>query len=706
MIKRVFVFSLWALVIFCLNITPAQADEGMWLPSQIAKKIADMQAAGCKLSVEDIYNINGASIKDAIVHFNGGCTGELISNKGLLITNHHCGFSAIQSHSTVEHDYLRDGFWANGMKDELPNPGSLYVDFLEYMQDVTEPVLKGTFGKRLTESQRNAIIEKNISQIEKQASAAGKGLWAKVKPLYYGNEYYLYVYKRFTDVRLVAAPPSSIGKFGGDTDNWMWPRHTGDFSIFRIYADQNNEPADYSPQNVPYRPKRFLTISSKGVREGDFTMVYGYPGRTQEYIVSTAAHYIAKISNPAKIHLRSLILDIFEREMNASQAVRIAYAAKQANVANSWKKWQGEMKGIVRLKVVEEKEAFEAEFTKWALQGAGEEAGKAANRAQYAEALAQLVELNRDYGQIAIVYDYQREALNAVEILKYAFRRSNASGADAAAKDSVFFANYSQKIDKELFVALYNAYNKELPKEKKSPYFNEQLERFGTIERWADSLFAKPFSPNSGNLQMAEEIYDKTNAWVNLCYVDSLKRLSAKMESLYKIYMQGLMEYAKSTGKPALGKKIFYPDANSTLRVAYGKVAGYSPSDAIYYKPVSTLTGIMEKDNPDIYDYDVPQRLRELYAAGDFGKWNVEGSIPVAFIATNHTSGGNSGSPMLNAEGQLVGVNFDRVWEGTMSDVVFDPDFCRNISLDIRYVLFLLDKYAGAQWLLDELTID
>lgn len=692
MLKKLFTFLLPLLVFAAVGIKSASADEGMWLPSQISKKIAEMQAAGFKLSAEDIYDINKASLKDAIVHFNSGCTGELISNQGLLITNHHCGFKAIQSHSSVEHDYLRDGFWAKGRSEELPNPGTLHVDFLEYMQDVTAQVLKGTESGKLSEKEISEIIGKNCKEIEKRASAAGKGLWAKVTPLYYGNEYYLFVYKRFTDVRLVAAPPSSIGKFGGDTDNWMWPRHTGDFSIFRIYADKNNEPADYSPENVPYIPKRFFRISSKGVKEGDFTLVYGYPGRTKEYIVSTEAEHIAKVSNPLKIELRTLILNIYDKEMSASQAVRIAYASKQANVANSWKKWQGEMKGIIRLGTVESKKAFEREFTEWALSAKAGKNGKA-----YADALSELLSFTKRYCEVSRLYDLQAEALNAVEIIKAAYFEK---------ADSLFFKDYSQKIDKQVFEALYNAYDRALQDDQKSNYFKEKRAQYGGIENWADSLFAEPFSPGSENLKMAAEIYAGTNGWLNSCYRKEMVELNAKIQSLYKIYLRGLMEYAASTGRPALGKSIFYPDANSTLRVAYGKVAGYSPADAVYYNPVSTLQGIMEKDNPDIYDYNIPQRLRDLYAAKDYGRWESGGSVPVAFIATNHTSGGNSGSPVLNANGELIGVNFDRVWEGTMSDVVFDPAFCRNISLDIRYVLFLLDKYAGAQWILDELTIN
>ena len=652
-----------------------KADEGMWLPSEILKKIKDIQSQGFKLSAEDIYSVNQSSLKDAVVRFGSGCTGELISSEGLLITNHHCGFGQIQAHSSVEHDYLRDGFWAMSREEELPNPG-LTVSFLEYMMDVTDEVLKG-YKPKMTEEKRIALVEKNSKKIEEKAVKGKKGLVANVKPIYYGNQYFLFVYKVYTDVRLVGAPPSSIGKFGGDTDNWMWPRHTGDFSVFRVYAGEDNEPADYSPNNVPLRPKKFFKINAKGISEGDFTMVYGFPGTTREYLFSEAVKNTALVSNPHKIALRTLRLDIQKREMDKDQAVRIKYASKQARVANAWKKWQGEAKGIIRLDAVGKKQAFEAQFDKWA-----------EGKPEYEGLMAKFKELYASIEELLLVQDYQSEALNAVELITFAGKGQP----DA----DLFYKDYYMPIDKASFIALYQAYDKNIADTYKSSYFKEQLQKFGSVEAWADALFTQ-----EPNLAMAAEIYRQTNAYYKENIAPTLETVNKEITLLYRTYMKGMMEYNEANQ----AGKIFYPDANSTLRVTYGKVKGYSPADAVYYTPVSSLEGIIQKDNPDIYDYNIPQKLRDLYAAKDYGRWEENGSVPVAFIATNHTSGGNSGSPVLDADGNLIGVNFDRVWEGTMSDVVYDAEICRNISLDIRYALFVMDKLAGAKHLVEEMEI-
>ena len=652
-----------------------KADEGMWLPSEILKKIKDIQSQGFKLSAEDIYSVNQSSLKDAVVRFGSGCTGELISSEGLLITNHHCGFGQIQAHSSVEHDYLRDGFWAMSREEELPNPG-LTVSFLEYMIDVTDEVLKG-YKPKMTEEKRIALVEKNSKKIEEKAVKGKKGLVANVKPIYYGNQYFLFVYKVYTDVRLVGAPPSSIGKFGGDTDNWMWPRHTGDFSVFRVYAGEDNEPADYSPNNVPLRPKKFFKINAKGISEGDFTMVYGFPGTTREYLFSEAVKNTALVSNPHKIALRTLRLDIQKREMDKDQAVRIKYASKQARVANAWKKWQGEAKGIIRLDAVGKKQAFEAQFDKWA-----------EGKPEYEGLMAKFKELYASIEELLLVQDYQSEALNAVELITFAGKGQP----DA----ELFYKDYYMPIDKASFIALYQAYDKNIDDTYKSSYFKEQLQKFGSVEAWADALFTQ-----EPNLAMAAEIYRQTNAYYKENIAPTLETVNKEITLLYRTYMKGMMEYNEANQ----AGKIFYPDANSTLRVTYGKVKGYSPADAVYYTPISSLEGIIQKDNPDIYDYNIPQKLRDLYAAKDYGRWEENGSVPVAFIATNHTSGGNSGSPVLDADGNLIGVNFDRVWEGTMSDVVYDAEICRNISLDIRYALFVMDKLAGAKHLVEEMEI-
>ena len=659
--------TLIALLAAAALLPSARADEGMWLPMLISQRIEHMHDKGFTLDAEDIYSINQASLKDAVVLFGGGCTGEVVSPEGLLFTNHHCGYSQIQKHSSVEHDYLKDGFWALERSDELPNPG-LSVMFLEYMQDVTSELSSAT--------DRQAAIDSLVTSAE----AAGKGLSASVEEFYYGNQYFLFVYKEFRDVRLVGAPPSSIGKFGGDTDNWMWPRHTGDFSIFRIYAGPDNEPAGYSEDNVPYRPKKYFKIATGGVQEGDFTFIYGFPGSTREYVTSDEVRYIGEISDPAKIALRTMRLEIMKKYMDSSQDLRIRYSSKYANVSNAWKKWQGEAGGIERNGTVEEKEAYEARFTEWA-------AGT-----RYEGLLDRLDSLYKVLEPLNFAREYTSETALALELPKFATAYCNASEEDRAQLADDFYKDWWLPVDKECFIALMDAYSKDVPAEFRPACFDSSLVRYGSIPAWADAVFGGGLSKGELSDAANDPAYAFRKAFsehYNNVLLPEYLRISGEITALYKDYMQGQMEFEP--------EKAFYPDANLTLRVAYGNVAGYSPSDGVYYKPVSTLTGIMEKDNPEIFDYDVPQKLRELYATGLYD------DMPVCFIATNHTSGGNSGSPVIDADGNLIGLNFDRVWEGTMSDIAFDPAFCRNICLDIRYLLFVVDKVCGAGALLDEL---
>ena len=685
--KRI-ILSLFALV---SAIGFARADEGMWLPVLISQRIADMQAKGFKLSAEAVYSVNQASLKDAVVLFGGGCTGEVVSDQGLLLTNHHCGYSFIQRHSSVEHDYLKDGFWAMDRSQELPNRG-LSVSFLQRMEDVTAEVLKG-YAPSMTEAQRDSVVRANSAPIIRAAMQEGKGLRATVEALYYGNQYFLFVYKIYRDVRLVGAPPSSIGKFGGDTDNWMWPRHTGDFSIFRIYADKDNEPADYSEDNVPYRPKRSFKISRAGVQPGDFTFVYGCPGSTKEYVMSEEVKYVAEISDPQKIDLRTKRLDIQKKYMNASQAVRIQYSSKNAGISNAWKKWQGEVKGLKKMKTVAAKQEFESRFNKWA------------EGTKYEGLVNKIGEYYAVRNPYYHAYEYYSETIRGVELLQFASNVVNTlrTGRPVAATAESFFKDYYQPIDEEIFVAMLDAFDKNMDDSFKPEYFKEKLAAYGSVEAWKNDLFKNSVFTDKAKVSAltkddvealmsdpAYELQDAFNVWYAETLAPVINDANTKIRLANRDYMKAQMEFEPD--------KVFYPDANLTLRVAYGHVEGYSPVDGMTYAPVSTLKGIIEKDDPNIFDYNIPQALRDIYAEGGHD------DQPVCFIATNHTSGGNSGSPVINADGNLIGINFDRVWEGTMSDIVFDPDVCRNISLDIRYLLFVVEKIGKASYLFDEMS--
>ena len=699
------------------------AGEGMWIPmllEQLNEK--EMKAMGMNITAEDIYSINQSSLKDAIVLFGRGCTAEIISDKGLLLTNHHCGYGAIQRHSSIENDYLTDGFWAMKQEEELPNPG-LTVTLMVSMEEVTDRVLEGV-NDNMTEAERNASISENSDKIIKDFEA-NSDYKANIKSFFKGNAFYMIITQTFRDVRLVGAPPSNIGKFGGDTDNWMWPRHTGDFSIFRIYTDKDGKPADYAEDNIPYKPKYHFPISLKGVNEGDFTFVFGYPARTNEYLPSYAVEMITESGNPHKIKLRETRLDIFGKYASDNPEVRIQYASKDARVANYWKKMIGESGGIKRLNGIEKKQAYETRFYKWATST--EELSE-----KYGELIA---EFESSYGQLeplSLAADYIREAGLAIEIVRFArnfsklveMSESGENDEETIEKEveslkrivKNFFKDYYQPIDEEVMTAMLKLYDENLTPPFKPEFFNNIHAKFkNDYQSYTDYVFAKSIFDNEDALNELLNNY-KTKKYKKIVkdpayemaseimtfYQDKIKPerdfLTRQLDSLQRVYMKAQMAMEP--------EKRFYPDANFTLRVSYGHVEGYNPKDGVYYKHFTTLEGIMEKEDPEIYDYVVEDRLKELYESKDYGPYaDTDGSMHVAFVASNHTTGGNSGSPVLNADGELVGVNFDRCWEGTMSDLMYDPEVCRNISIDIRYFLFIVDKFAGAGYLIEEMDL-
>ncbi|MGV3540759.1 MAG: S46 family peptidase [Rufibacter sp.] len=700
----------------------ARPDEGMWLP-MLLKQLneADMQKKGMRLSAEDIYSINNSSLKDAIVQFGGGCTGEIISNQGLLLTNHHCGYGQIQSHSSVEDDLLTNGFWAMNREQEKPNPG-LTAIFIVRMEDVTRQIL-GDIPANLPEAEREARVQTNIKKVQAQATA-GTHYGAIIRPFFYGNEYYMYITETFKDIRLVGAPPESIGKFGGDTDNWMWPRHTGDFSLFRIYAGPDNKPAEYSPNNKPYKPKHHLPISLAGIKEGDFTMVFGFPGRTTEYLPSQAVREIVEISDPAKVKIRTVRLGIMDQDMKADSKVRIQYAAKYASVSNAHKKWIGEMRGLQKLDAINKKQELEKQFATWVNQETG-------RKNSYGQVLSQF---EQNYGQLAngvtLARDYFMEAALGIELINLAqgyatlagMIQQNAPEADVqeqikklSASAPGFFKNYHQPTDKKVFAALLEMYYKDVP----AAYHPDILKAMhqqanGNWEVVANDMYARSNLASLEKVQetlklppaeilkrlAADQAVQLTSSFVNTYrskVLPTYTKFTDENTLLNRTYLQGLREMQKN--------RKFYPDANLTLRVSYGQVDGYKPADGVQYEYYTTLEGIMEKEDPNVVDYKVPAKLKELYQKKDYGPYGVNGQMPVAFIASNHTTGGNSGSPVSNARGELIGTNFDRNWEGTMSDIMYDPDRVRNISIDARYFLFIVDKFAGAGHLVKEMTL-
>ncbi|MCK9163780.1 MAG: S46 family peptidase [Bacteroidales bacterium] len=699
-----------------------RADEGMWLPLLLKKREADMQKKGMKISAQDIYDVNNSSLKDAVMLFGGGCTGEFVSNEGLLLTNHHCGYSHIVRQSTVERDYLTNGFWAYNKQEELPCEG-LSITLLVYMEDVTGKVLKGVTNT-LSEKERKEIIKENTKVVIAEA-IKDSHYKAEIKPFYYGNQYFLYVNEVFTDIRLVGAPPSNIGKFGGDSDNWMWPRHTGDFSMFRVYANKDNKPADYSKDNIPFTPKKFLKINLKGLNEGDFTFVFGYPGTTEQFLTSHAVDRIANYEDPARIKLRNLRLNVYNNAMNQSPDQRLRYAAGVAGIANGWKKWMGEVKGLKRMNAVERKRDFENKFNQWANI-------IPERKDTYGGLINNFEKLYFEKSNLEMSYIYLVEAVLASDLMKNGRSilglidkvESNKLSKDAIQKEAdnvfeklnLYFSNdYSKHklVDKTIFVDVMSIYYEDFA-QTNSPWIKEKVDNSfkGNARDYFDYIYENSFlsSPEASKKKLKKfkvknvlsdpAVELLSGIWGSVIGKDipNLNKIDLQIDSLYRSYVVGIMEM--NSGKD------FYPDANLSLRVAYGNIKPYKPRDGVDYSTHTTIKGIMEKENPDIYDYVVEKKLKELYKTKDYGRYaNSQGEVSVAFIASNHTTGGNSGSPVLDANGNLVGINFDRNWEGTMSDIMYDPDQCRNISIDIRYCLFIIDKFAGAKNLIEELTI-
>lgn len=708
---------LFIIIIFSATVTHLFAKEGMWIPSLLQKyNIEEMSQMGFKLTAKDVYDVNNASMKDAVVLFGSGCTGGVISAEGLMITNHHCGFGEIQQHSSVEHDYLTNGFWAMNKSEELVNPG-LTVRFLVKMDDITDQVLKNVTEK-MDQIVRLDTIQKNAEKI-RNVYITGTDYIADIKPLFNGNQYFIYIYEVYKDIRLVGAPPSAIGKFGGDTDNWVWPRHTGDFSLFRIYAGKDNKPAAYSPENVPYRPKKFFPVNLAGFREGDFTMVFGYPGTTQRYIPSQAVNLIMNQSDPTKVMIRTVKLNIWAERMKTNPKIRIQYADKYVSASNAWKKWQGEVKGLQRMDAINLKKAGEAEFKKWVTVDPG-------RIQQYGTVLDEFDKLYTEYLPYQAAYDYYTECIQRGSDIFTLASRIESLGR-VTKKDALpleiekfreflagYFKDYDQQTDELVWTALMQIYVKNVDKNflpekliRQIPNFskNGYLAKIYNKSILTDSIKIKKLLENFNQKSINQLQRDPAFALYRMIRQHYLANVDLIYNEIYANIGVVQKKYTAALMEMNAGKRMM-ADANLTLRIAYGKIEGYKPADGVTLKSFTTLKGIIQKDNPAIYDYNVPEALRKLYREKDFGGYvNESGEVPVAFCASNHTTGGNSGSPVVNARGELIGLNFDRSWEGTMSDIVYDPDQCRNIALDMRYALFIIDKFAGAGYLLKEMEI-
>lgn len=697
--KKLFLLFAAACVTFS-----AAADEGMWMLPYLQKMNAkDMKARGCKLSAEEIYSMNNSSLKDAIVIFGGGCTGEIVSPDGLLFTNHHCGYGSIQALSSVEHDYLKNGFWAMSRAEEIPAPG-LKVRFIRKIVDVTSDVL-GAVPDIAGGEERSRLVAEHAEAVKSRFEAENPGMEISVKPFFGGNQFFAFVIEVFSDVRLVGTPPTSIGKFGGDTDNWMWPRHTGDFSIFRVYAGPDNKPADYAPENRPYKAEKFLKVSLNGYDEADFAMIMGFPGSTQRYMTSYEIDRMLEVENPQRIFIRGERQAILKEDMAASDKVRIQYASKYAQSSNYWKNSIGMSRGIKRLDVKGRKQEQEAAFRAWAAKNTLPTEG-------YVDALDKIRESVEETLPSYASLQYLQEAfLRAVEILTPARYSGSLKGAELGKALKGFYKDYNMPTDRRVAKRMFRIV-KENCKELPSVFAEVIDKRFGgDTDAYVDYLYDNSVFADEQRALAAvasgKELKEDPAAVLSESIVGKMRELSKaqkegrqKYADGHRLYIAGLMRMQP--------KKAWASDANFTIRLTYGRILPYNPADGIRYNYYTTLKGVMEKENPENpTEFTVPAKLKELYAAKDFGRYaNAKGELPTCFLADCDITGGNSGSPVLNAKGSLIGLAFDGNWEAMSGDVAFEPELQRTIAVDVRYVLFVIDKFAGAGWLLDELQFE
>ncbi len=694
-------------------------DEGMWLPMFVERlNYVDMQKMGLRLSPQEIYDINNSSIKDAIVNLGNFCTAEVVSSQGLLFTNHHCGYDAIQSHSSIDHDYLTNGFWAESFDQELPNEG-LSVSFLVKMDDVTSRILEG-ITPQMSETERGTMISKAAETLKQEASEDGK-YTVSVKSFYNGNEYYRFVYQVYEDVRLVGAPPSAIGKFGGDTDNWMWPRHTGDFSIFRIYTAPDGSPAPYSKDNVPMKAKYHLTVSTKGIKPNDFSMTWGFPGSTERYLTSWGIQSNLNETNPAIVKMGGRILEEMKANMDASDEIRIKYASNYAGLANFWKNKIGETRGLKRLNVFDKKKAIEEHFTNWVNADPQRKEMYGSVLQDFSDVYSYYTSTNFNtqlwyiqiafFGSQALPFPLQNQGM--INILKSDLKGDElqAQLAPLAAEAEEHFKDYDAATEARILKGILQILNTDLPANSRPDVFNVIDKKFkGDINAYVDDLFKKSnlvshdkykaflAKPSLKKLEN-DPAFKLTNSVYNFLITQMMSSgaINEKLNKAERLFVDGL--------RKANPDKVYYPDANSTLRMSYGQVLDYYPADAVHYDYITYGEGILEKEDPTNEEFIVPAKLKELLEKRDFGRWADEsGRLPICFISNNDITGGNSGSPVLNGSGELIGLAFDGNWEAMSGDIAFEPELQRCINVDIRYVLFVIDKYANAQRLLKELT--